>query len=257
MQEHAAERGIQFTDDPALSVNAVRFEDGQWVLTPGLTSYYRWAVSSGALDVPLNDHESLTLPGVGSTLRQRLGIRVDGPQGLDGLPVPVKAGCGAAVVTTDGQLILGVRNKAFVAGGPAGERARVHVVAEGMVGGDTDASEVISPRAAAHRGLFEELGIRTAEIIEAGWFIDTQRLQPVFAHLAYVPVTFDEVVESKLTAHDGWEADRLIALPFAPGPTMDALLAGTHPELVLASNHAQAFVQAALDTACGQSLATA
>ena len=120
MQEHAAERGIQFTDDPALSVNAVRFEDGQWVLTPGLTSYYRWAVSSGALDVPLNDHESLTLPGVGSTLRQRLGIRVDGPQGLDGLPVPVKAGCGAAVVTTDGQLILGVRNKAFVAGITAG-----------------------------------------------------------------------------------------------------------------------------------------
>lgn len=251
MQEHAAEYGYQFTDDEALTVQAVQARDGEWVFTPGLTTYYRWAVSAGGLDHPLSRLEADHLPGTGDTLRTRLGIRYPALAEMAGFGIPAKAGCGAAVVTTDNQLVLGVRNRVFVAGGSAGGRAGVHVVAEGMLAEDIGTGGIISPAAGARRGLLEELAITRAEIVETGLFLDQVRVQPVFGHIAYVPLTFTEVQHRALGAHDGWEADRLVSMPFEPGGELKALADGDHPEFVVASNQAGALIDGAMAQAFG------
>lgn len=257
MQERAAEYGYQFTDDEALAVQAVQSRDGEWVFTPGLTTYYRWAVSAGGLDHPLSRLEAEHLPGIGDNLRTRLGIHYPALAEMAGFGIPAKAGCGAAVVTTDNQLVLGVRNRVFVAGGMAGGRARVHVVAEGMLAEDVGPEGLISPAAAARRGLLEELAVTRAEIVETGLLLDQIRVQPVFGHIAYVPLTFNEVQHRALSAHDGWEADRLVSMPFEPTGELKALADGDHPEFVVASNHAGAFIDGAMDQAFGARRAAA
>lgn len=254
MQEHAAEKGTPFTDDAILTVASAQPDGDDWLLTPGLSTYYRWAVSSGALDQELNGHEALRLPGAGTTLRDRLALRPRGLHDVNGTLLPVKAGTGAAVITADNRLILGVRARTFVAGHTDDPRLNVHVVAEGLLPTDTGDGGTISPAAGAARGILEEYGLTEADVIPAGSFLDAQRLQPIFAHLAYVNASFDDVAASAASAHDGWEADRLVSIQFRPGAEIDALLAGNHPELVLASNHAWAFLSAAQQTAFGADL---
>lgn len=246
-------RRVMFTDDEALCVSSARLAaDGIWELEPAVTTYHRWAASSGSLDRPLSAGEALALPGEGGTLRERWNAPLESPADIAALPAPAKAGCGVVPVTSDGYLVLGVRRRTFAASGGAGEyRDNVHVIAEGMLPEDCGADGVIDAYAAAARGLVEELDVHEARIIPTGFFLDTQRWQPVFSFLAYLPLTYNQVWDSAAGAHDTWEAERLLALPFQDGPELRALLEGTHPELKLASNHAEAYLACAMDFAFG------
>ncbi|MGK3708857.1 hypothetical protein [Arthrobacter sp. IK3] len=253
MSAAAASSGVMFTDDNALAVASASLgTDGIWDLAPALTTYHRWAASSGSLDRALTDSEQQSVPGTGSTLRERWNAVFDSPADIAGLPAPAKAGCGVVPVTRDGFLVMGVRRRAFVAAGHPGEyRENVHVVAEGMLPQDTGADGVIEASAAAARGLAEELDVHEAQIIPTGFFLDAQRWQPVFSFLAYLPLSYNQVWDSAAGADDSWESDRLMALPFADGPELRALVEGTHPELLMASNHAQAYLACAMDHAFG------
>lgn len=253
MAAAAASRKVMFTDDEALSVASAQLaEDGVWELAPAVTTYHRWAASSGSLDRELTAGESSAIPGTGSTLRERWNSALESPADIAGLPAPAKAGCGVVPVTSDGFIVLGVRRRTFVAAGSRAEyRDNVHVIAEGMLPADVGSDGTVSAAAAAARGLIEELDVHTADIIPTGFFLDTLRWQPVFSFLAYLPMTFNQVWDSAAGAGDRWEADRLLALPFRDGPELRSLVEGTHPELHLASNHAQAYLACAMDHAFG------
>lgn len=241
----AAARGAVFTDDIALTATGAVPDAGELILTPGLTSYHRWAVSSGSLDRLLTREESAAIPGPGTTLRQRWKANPRTLQETSALPSPAKAGAGVAAVTSDGYLVLGVRTRAYVAGASGGSRANVHVVAEGMLPEDINDGGDICSTAAARRGLAEELGVATAEISLTGVFLDVQRWQPIFAHIAYLNETLEQVRSLAAQAPDAWEADRIIGVPLKRASALAALVGGSHPELVAASNHARAFISAA------------
>ena len=257
MVSASAARRVMFTDGEGLCVtSAALAADGIWELAPAITTYHRWAASSGSLDRELTEGEATLIPGMGGTLRERWNAPLDTPGDIAGLPAPAKAGCGVVPVTSDGYLVLGVRRRTFVASGNSGEyRDNVHVVAEGMLPEDRGADGAIDASAAAARGLVEELDVHEAQIIPTGFFLDTQRWQPVFSFLAYLPLSYNQVWDSAAGAHDSWESDRLLALPFQDGPELRALVEGTHPEMKLASNHAQAYLACAMDFAFGSGTA--
>jgi hypothetical protein len=193
--------------------------------------------------------------GAGRTLRERAPRQPATIEDVSSLPAMAKIGVGTAVITTDGMLVLGVRGRVAIAGQTGGDRREVHIVAEGMVPGDLDRQGSISPARTSLRGVEEELGIsgardslgRVTSHGATGFFFDQLRWQPCFAYIARVDLTWDELQTAASTARDYWEMETLLALPFTiENPGMRYLLTDSHPDLVLASNHAAAVVYFAL-----------
>lgn len=146
-------------------------------------------------------------------------------------------------------MVLGLRGKTFIASdfdGPPGARASVHFVAEGMLPGDVGHDGLLAAKVTATRGMREELGVdddlvRVQSLEQTGVFFDTLRWQPCFAFLAHLGCTFDELATVAASAVDFWESDQLVSVPFdVHSPSAQALMMGTDPHFILASNHAQA-----------------
>lgn len=266
LKAQAATHNVPFTNDEAVDIvnagiTALRrhSDDGKthFRLTPRLTSYHVWAATSARLDDPLTPSERATIPGEGETLRARFGKRPARLEDVGSLPVPAKVGVGVVVVTNDGQMVLGLRGKTFVASLFDGlfeeGQAPVHFVAEGMMPTDLDVQGRLSPEETAKRGLFEEMGIEVGQLLssrglsQTGVFFDTQRWQPCFAYIAHVDVSFDELLTQVVSADDYWEADQLIPVPFDPLSQMTRdLLFEVDARYRFASNHAQALAYFAL-----------
>lgn len=267
MTEEALDRGRPFTDDDAVDlvragISGSRRQsiDGivRYRLVPRVTTYHVWAATSGSLDRTLTEGEEAAIDGDGTSLRERWKLAPRRLEDVSSLPAPAKVGCGVVVVTSDDQMVLGLRGLTFVAGGDdVGDRstAAVHFVAEGMIPTDTDTSGRLNAEVTARRGLMEELAIGDAgaglvEITQldcAGMFFDTQRWQPAFAYVARVSATYDELATLVHSARDFWEADQLIPLPFdISSPATRRLLLDDHESFHFASNHAQALAYFAL-----------
>ncbi len=169
-----------------------------------------------------------------------------------------KLGVGAAVVTKDNRLVLGIRGKTVIAGAldeTKDRRSRVHVVAEGVIPSDIDGDGLLNPRVTAQRGLYEELSVGNVsssvavatELLDTGFFFDQLRLQPCFAYVAKINHTWDQLQSVVPTACDYWEFERIESLPFdIHHEGVRQLVMGVHPDLVFASNHAAAVVWFAL-----------
>lgn len=253
----ARREGIALADDPCVdlvgaNVRLERDDAGRrrrvYELRHSEATYFDFLTTTADLDGAVQ-------PGVATTLRQHWDTYPVSIDDVSRLPALAKVGVGTAVVTSDDRIVLGVRGRTFIAGQGSDPRRAVHIVAEGMVPGDLDRHGRVSPDVTARRGMAEELGLsddrrahgRVTTLDATGFFFDQQRWQPCFAYAASVDTTWDELQTAASTASDYWEVEGLLALPFS---IRDAgvrhLLTGTHPDLVLASNHAGAVLWFAL-----------
>lgn len=259
LQHEADDTRVSLTDGPCVdivsaSLESVRDVHGRtrhkWLLEPAEASYLDFALTSADLDRKWPG-------GTQRTLREVLEIQPRSLLDVSGLPTIAKVGVGTAVVTRDGQLVLGVRGRTFVAGRrhSSDGRSPVHLVAEGMLPSDTNREGLLDPKETAHRGLHEELGLgRTSTSLGAverlaatEFFFDQKRLQPYFAYLATVNIEWDELQTLAKTADSAWENEDLIAFPYdVNDDNIRMLLTGEHPQLGLASNHAAAILWFAL-----------
>lgn len=253
----ASEAGITLTNDACVDIVDARVElrrlpDGRrsrhYTLTPAKADYFDFIASTANMDTAIEGKDPL---------RKLADKRPTGLSDLKHLPAMAKLGCGTAVVTRDDRLVLGVRGRAAVAGklDAQDKRSLVHIVAEGATPADIGTSGVIDPREVVRRALAEELAIggrshdhaRVVELIDTGFFFDQLRWQPCFAFLARIDQDWPEVQTAAATAVDLWEVEELRHMPFdIRNPEMRQLLLGTHPDLVLASNHAASVLWFAL-----------
>lgn len=221
-------------------------------LTPKVAYYYDFLGTTNAIDKEIITDQGLT------SLRRELDINVKSIEDLNDLPVIAKLGCGTAAVTSDNNLVLGVRGRSMIAGkgdNPEETRRLVHIVAEGMVPGDLDTDGRLSPRVCSARALEEELIIgNTGNSIGSikyhfatGFFFDQLRLQPCFSYLAQLSCDSATLKTGYKSASDAWEAEELITIPFSPeNKDLRLLMLGRHPRYRLASNHAAAVIFFAL-----------
>lgn len=256
-QARARRDSIALTDDPCVDLRRVRItleREGDrrlpvYNLTAAPSTYFDFLSTAAELDAPLPLDD-----GSDASLRERWAPRVRSIEDLDRLPMPAKIGCGTAVVTRDGRLVLGVRGRTMIAGAePDRGRSRpyVHIVAEGMTPDDVDADGRISPAMTSIRGLHEELSIGSSskdlgsvvDHVATGFFFDHLRMQPCFAYLARISLTWDELRSAAPASQDFWEVSELRDLPFDISHVgLRRLLLARHPDMELASNHAAAVV---------------
>lgn len=223
-----------------------------YVLTPKVARYFDFLGTANAIDKEITAGQAVT------SLRQELNINVKSIEDLNDLPVIAKLGCGTAAVTSDDQLVLGVRGRSMIAGkgeNPDETRRLVHIVAEGMVPGDLDSDGRLSPRVCSARALEEELIIGNTgnsigsikEHFATGFFFDQLRLQPCFSYLAHLSCDSATLKTGYKSAPDAWEAEELITIPFKlESKDLRLLMLGRHPQYRLASNHAAAVIFFAL-----------
>ena len=249
--QHAQERGITITDDPCVDLVDARIrldrdESGRrrrvYDLEVAEATYFDFLATTSDLDSPV-------WAGDETTLRQHWAAYPTGIEDVGGLPGIAKIGVGTSVITADNQLVLGIRGRTIIAGQGGDPRKAVHIVAEGMVPGDLDRQGRISPAVTSLRGVAEELGVsgeigsygRVLTHTATGFFFDQERWQPCFAYTAHIDLNWDELQTASATASDYWEVESLIGMPFSIHDAgLRHLLTGTHPDLVLASNHAGA-----------------
>lgn len=255
--KNAQDGGAVITDEPCVDLVSAKIElrrneqgrrEPRFVLTPATASYFDFLGTTANLDATIDS---------GRSLREISGIIPQSLSDVSRLPAMAKIGCGTAVVTSDERLVLGVRGRTVIAGSmdASDERHMVHIVAEGMLPTDLDVDGRLNPRETSLRGMAEELavGLRSHDLasvlnlIDTGFYFDQLRWQPCFAFLARIDQTWDELQTSATTAQDYWEVERLLSLPFdIRHAGIRQLLLGTHPDLVLASNHAASVVWFAL-----------
>lgn len=253
VQGRSAGAGITLTDDPCVDIVRARVElrrdpsgrrRAHHILTPAEAQYFDFLGTTASLDARVDG---------GPSLRELTGAAPQSLSDVERLPAMAKMGCGTLVVTSDDRMVLGVRGRTAIAGSQDAPDARsmVHIVAEGVVPTDLGDDGRLDPRATAVRGLWEELAIggtsrsvgRITRLVDAGMFFDQLRWQPCFAQVAFIDQTWDEFHPAAAAARDSWEVERLLSLPFDIGHAgVRRLLCGTHPDLVLASNHAAAVV---------------
>lgn len=250
--EWAAEQGLVFNDGAAADLLAATLElcmqDGKrvphYTLTIGETTYFEFASTALKLDRDFVDDSSRK-----HTLREVFAIEPMNVLDVETLPIPACVGSGTVVVTSDDEVLLGVRRRTFIAGSASSGRGRipVHVVAEGLLPTDIDEFGNFRPVEGAKRALREELQVsprsdriaHAIDLVETGFAFDQQRWQPYFAFLARLDSTGDEVRTGIASATDAWEAEEWIGLPFdIECAGMRLLLQGHHPKYELASNHA-------------------
>lgn len=160
----------------------------------------------------------------GITARQKFGdldqmiIR----EGYNNSPYSKQIGVSSIVITKDGYAILQKRS------GQVGIAAgNWHVsLAEGMQSTDIDQNGKISPIASIRRGLRQELGFYSTELVQSisvlGLGISKQYLQPDFAALVKLNCDADELfdVQQKYRktedAKGRWETERLTPEIFSP-----------------------------------------
>lgn len=219
-----------------------------YTLTPAVAKYFDFIGTTANLDSRIDGKPSL---------REFAGVQAQTVEDCARLPAIAKLGTGTAVVTNDERLVLGVRGRLAVAGSADGNEPRslIHVVGEGTLPSDIGPNGRLDPRETALRGLEEELNLgdgvrhaaRVLELHDSGFFFDQYRWQPCFGYVARIDRSWDELRTAAAIARDSWEIERLISLPFdIRHEGLCRLLTGTHPDLVLASNHAAAYIWMAL-----------
>lgn len=253
----AEARGIPVFNGDAVDivdarVTLIRGEDGrkrpQFTLTPAPATYFDFLGTTANLDSKVDG---------GDTLRDIAQVSPQGVVDCAALPAMAKVGTGTVVVTSDERIVLGVRGKLMLASGhdAAEERSFVHFVAEGAEPRDLGLGGVYDPTETALRGLEEELNIgneirhsaRVSKLANTGFFFDQLRWQPCFAFVARIDRSWNEFLPAAAAAQDTWEVERFISLPFdIQHEGVRSLLTGTHPDLVLASNHAAMYLWTAL-----------
>lgn len=261
VSEEARRKGLPMFDGDAVDivdakVDLIRGADGrkrpQYTLTPAPAKYFDFLGTTANLDARVDGGPTLR-----ELSREMVGFDPQGIDKLDQLPAMAKLGSGTAVVTSDERIVLGVRGKLMIAGALDADDARsvIHVVAEGVDPADVDRNALLNPRETALRGLEEELNIgneirhsaRVTSLEDTGFFFDQLRWQPCFAFLARIDRSWEEFHPAAVAAQDAWEVERLISLPFdIHHEGVRRLLLGTHPDLVLASNHAAMYLWTAL-----------
>lgn len=276
IQEDRKASGTVFTNDDGVDVIEARIDDRgratdsklTYTLTWTPVAYHDWAVTSNALDEPLSESESAALAtlldgktDIGRDLRSVMANpRVRNLAALSHVNSrwPAKLGAGVTVVTADGLVLISARSAGtFVASdseGSRGGRVKVHVVAEGVEPHDLE-GEGDTPMRTAYRAVRQEYGLDIGgldDIVPAALFIDTQRLQPCFAYVAYAQGTAEEIVGALSCASEAWEADEVMGLPLDDeSEALIQLLCDTHDQYVLASNHAKAYLYFAMQTQLG------
>lgn len=218
--------------------------------------YYDFISTSNELDRKLEDE---------TTLREKYGIHISDISEVRSLPVIAKLGCGTVVITSDNQIILGVRERTYVAGkfkdvvaGDEHPKKQVHFVAEGMIPSDTYNDIALrmemrntEPAKASLRAQNEELGISTEntanaqikQLVPTGFFFDHCRMQPCFSFLSFVDRTFSEIKTGWSSAPDKFENERIFEMSFSiENLELIKLLLGKHTGYELASNHAAAML---------------
>ena len=254
----ARNQAIAFTDDACVDLKGARVDlvrhEGKrmpvYTLQPAVGSYFDFASTTAQLDGPLEGNDALT----GLTLREAWDLQLRTIEDVQDLPCMAKVGVGTAVVTSDDRLILGVRGRTMIASEDLTKstgRARIHIVAEGMIPSDLDGEGFIDPRETAVRGLHEELLIggssrdlgAVTELKATGFYFDQTRMQPCFSYLARTNLTWDEIASAAPGAQDFWEVAQLRDLPFDIAHVgLRRLLLNRHPDMEFASNHAAATV---------------
>lgn len=219
--------------------------------------YYDFAATANILDQYYEENV---------TIREHFDIHYDEDFPLSDLPVNAKMGCGTVVITSDNQILMGIRKKTFVAGINDHNSAYdcqlsqpVHFVAEGMIPEDVTSMPPTHPAGlrnlagdvASLRAQQEELNIGTgtnhiagvSELYGTGFFFDHVRMQPCFSYLSRVDKNANEFMSRASEAKDQWEMDTLLAWNFSlDNPEIIRLLLNKHPRYHLASNHAAALL---------------
>jgi hypothetical protein len=259
----AKARGRKFINGRALDlVSAEELDPSQdatrrYRIGVAETDYYRWAVTANSLDRDLSRHGKLTEALGATTLRQGWGHAPECLEDLAELPAPSYLGV-CVVVVAEGQIVVLERQrKHFIAGAEpsSADRAhqprKVHFVGEGAEPKD-HADSKDPARQAALRGCFEELKLDAddIELISTAVVLDTLRWQPVFCWLAVCDLAIPDLeVRMRGAEHDEETGGGQIAalLPWTTAdPVTRSLLAGTNPDMQLASNHAEAALLYAL-----------
>ncbi|MDR3637354.1 MAG: hypothetical protein P4L84_26355 [Isosphaeraceae bacterium] len=230
-----------FTDDPAVDMIAAAQQvhpQGQgtervsWHVQFAETSYYKFAVLANSTPDELRAHlpDAEPLLAERAVGRARLGELVT-------TRIPAKVGTGTVVQTSDGFLVGMIRGDTYQIGDDASGIRKVHILGEGMLPTDVRDGR-IDPKAAAWRGLYEELGssFGEAKVEFTGMFFDLRRHQPTFCYLATIGVTFATLQTEFLTARDHWETDELVRLGPGVDDDLRRLMLGRQKTLRMASN---------------------
>lgn len=255
IREDAAKKHIPFHNSPCLDLRKANIDirtdlDGSrkpcFYLTPGVAYYEDFVASSLRIDEVFKGPD-----GKDTTLKEQWDIRFTNIQDVEYLPVMAKVGCQTAVVTSDNQLVVGIRGRTIVAGNiPTGHphsRKKVHFMAAGMIPTDVDSTGLISPKVASQRTVKEEINVgqssdcpgRILKHVATGFYFDTSRLQPCFTYLAFIDLTWNELQTYAPSAKDFWEVEGIFNIPFdLNNIELRRLFLGLHDRYVLASNHA-------------------
>ena len=293
LEADARAKGLVFSNDLGIDIVRAGITDRgrslegkrKYTFTPAFLRYYDWAASSYVLDdevspaLGVNEIRSALgkLKGAGleqiplgkeTTLRSMGGpARIDGLESLSALnsPWPAKLGVGVVVVTSDDQVLLGLRSEqtyvARIDESDQGRRELVHVVAEGAEPRDVDPTiRCYSPDGTARRAVAEELGLSAGpgsvgavtSLVPTALFIDTKRLQPCFSYVARIDRPAQDVISTLPCARDSWEATRIVSRPVDDeSDGLIDLLLDADPKFRLASNHAKAYLYFAMQYLLG------
>jgi hypothetical protein len=262
----AANAGAEFRDEPGLDLVYIQSQslaaDGTRLYKAGVaaTTYYRWATTANCLDRDLRERPELVAQLGAPNLRKAWKCHPTSLEDLTRLPAPALMGVCVVVIAEEQIVVLQRQGVHYVAGRfGSGERRRpAHFVGEGMTPADKDPTTGrFSPEQAALRGCEEELGLAADQIgfTLTAVIIDVQRWQPVFCFVGDCDLEIADLEERMQFAPDRRETLSRIAAQ-RPNTIRDELtrrlLTGEDPELLLASNHAEAALLHALFYADGR-----
>lgn len=184
-----------------------------------------------------------------ATLRdrmERLGVVPATITEVDRPPLPCQPGTVTVVVSESDRCIVAMERLGVTTAYGNEGRVRIHFVGEGILAEDLPSVGAMREPASrtARRAMLDELGVAPDRfrLVPTGLVFDQLRWQPVFLFVAFTPLTVAEVVASARRSTARHQIGQIVPIGWEDGDltTVARVVRGGHPDIQLASNHAEA-----------------